>query len=280
MQPCTVIIRWFTPADRAHLESLLAPDVNNLWFRQFFSLHGAASARTLIAERAGEVVGAASVLHSDIHPRGSACAIDVHSAHRCQGIGTTLLQAIRTELPDAFPLRTKVGNEAAEHFVRKHGGQVYQVSNGEMISLGNPANLAWAMPPPPGVTVEPAVGIEVEVLLNAFVELYFWQHADWNPVGSLPALRAVLAAELDEMDWSASVVAWQDGRIVALALAFPAEDGALEVVAETTVRNQLGGHEMLAATIAFLVQHASALASIALSSMATPPTHTWYLPWP
>ena len=74
-----------------------------------------------------------------------------------------------------------------------------------------------------------------EQVADAFVEQYLWVHAAWSPVPPGPPRRAlaqVAASVAAEADRVVSSGTWWDGRLVAMALAFPAPHG-WEVVAET-----------------------------------------------
>lgn len=254
-----VTIRPYLPADQLALTALLDPDAGEIWERQFFPLHGATGTQTLVAQQAGKVVGAVSVGQNPLHPTGIACAVDVHPAYRRQGIGTALLQAMRQASGDSRPFRTKVQTPAAEQFVLAQGGRVYQVSPGHVMSPVDEANQTWAraVPLPDGVTLVSAAEVDPSAILAAFVDLYVWQHAAWNPVGSREVLTAALAEELAAIDRSLTLVARREGRIVALALAFPADVGGLDVVAETTSEDLAHGREVLAAMIARLVLRAA-----------------------
>lgn len=260
-EPSYLTIRPYVPSDRLWLARLQPTNADEIWSRQFFPLHGAPQARTIIATMADQMIGAASILRSDIHPDGVACAIDVHPDCRRQGVGTALVQALRDLHSDALPLRTKVATSAAEQFVLALGGRTYQVSPGDVISLRAPENLEWASSTriPTGIALVSAAEVDDADLLESFVDLYLWQHAAWNPVGSLPALRTALTAEINELARELSTVALREGRIVALALAFPSENGVLDAVAETVRESEPAGTDLVAATIATLMQRASAV---------------------
>lgn len=258
--PSGMSIRGWRSGDELVVDSLLADDAGEIWRTQFHTLHGPDRAhpfrRTLVAED-DDMLGVVTVAASPIHTTGAACAIEIHPHHRRRGIGSALLDAVRSSLPGHFPLRAKVSPRDTQTmaFLRAAGAREYQRALGEEVDLG-PAALAWARATlaPSRVTLLPLTAFKDHEVLAAFVELYAWIHASWNPVGSGDALHAALANEMEALDRELSVAAVDADGIVALVLVFPEGNGVLEVVAETVRGEQPNGKSIVAAAIARLCE--------------------------
>ena len=80
---------------------------------QFFS-------RTLVAEADGDVVGVGTITHGQRHLRRSLLAIEVAPANRRRGIGTMLLEELRSFTQRPLCARGRFVDEAAIAFLRRH----------------------------------------------------------------------------------------------------------------------------------------------------------------
>ena len=248
-----VDVRPFRDGDAGRLDDLLDPGAERLWRGQGHRLHGPARdgqrwRRTVVAEDAGDVVGAASVAVNPVHPGRYNAAVEIAASRRRAGLGAALLTQLRRLRPEPLALSGKVreADSAASGFVRAAGGRTYQRCLCPTVRLD--AVAPWcAGRTVPRVTVAPFSA--ADALIDAFADLYRWLHAPWSPVGGVDALREVARQVCVGADSALSRVAYLGGLPVALALAFRDGD-RVEVVAETVAADTPDGADVLAAAIA------------------------------
>ena len=126
------IVPW-RPDHTAALAQVLEPpdDLTGQIRDQYgHDLDGPEWRRTLVAERAGDPVGAATVFASRRHPARLWASVEVGPAHRRAGVGTALLDAVRhSGRHDSRPLRGKVfAGSPGALFARAAGFRVIQRS--------------------------------------------------------------------------------------------------------------------------------------------------------
>lgn len=255
-----VRIRPWRPGDEAALAALLDPSADALWKNQFHVLHGPDRdgigwRRSRVAtDRSDTVIGAATVITNPLHAGRMPCAIEVAQSWRRRGVGSTLLAHMRALRPHAsLPLSTKLrpGTSAAA-FVARVGGRVYQRCPGVVIDACDPHLRQWAAAQPKATCTD-LTALDTEALVAAFADLYAWSHHTWSPVTDANELMEVSRLDVAAVDRALSAGAWVDGRLAALALAFPS-DGGIEVVAETVHPKQSQGQDLVASALATMLE--------------------------
>jgi len=224
-----VRIRPMADGDEHEVAALLAADASPVWANQGHALHGPAWRegrrwrQTWVAERAGHVIGAATVATNRVHDGRLLCAVEVAEQRR-RGLGSMLLTAARQGAPDPRPFAAKVApGSPGHHFVNASGGGTYQRCDGATLDPSSAEVQAWSagVGVPDGALVGSLEGWARERLVAGFAKQYLWLHGQWAPVTSVDALVDVARSTIDEHDaalGSASVI---DDRLAALVLAFP-----------------------------------------------------------
>lgn len=178
-------VRPWSDGDSDEVAALLASDASAVWTNQGHALHGPAWRegrrwrQTWVAERAGHLIGAATVATNRVHDGRLLCAVEVAEQHRRRGLGSTLLQQAHQRAPDPRPFAAKVApGPAGQHFVTAVGGVTYQRCNGATLDPSSSDVRAWAAGAvvPAGARIEPLDGWSHERLVAGFVEQYLWVH--------------------------------------------------------------------------------------------------------
>lgn len=255
-----VLIRPWRPSDGPAVESLLDASADALWQKPFHGMHGPDGEgpswrRCRVAtDRTDTVIGAATIIVNPLHAGRMPCAIEVAPQWRRRGVGSILLVQMRALRPDASrPLLTKLRPDTpGAAFVARMGGRAYQHCPGILVEASDPRVRRWAAAQPKA-TVTDLCALGTDVLAAAFADLYEWTHRDWSPVTDTNELMQVSSQEIVEIDRALSTGAWDGGRLAALALAFPSDDG-IEVVAETLHPLQPDGEEFVAGALATLLE--------------------------
>lgn len=252
------MIRPYAPADESAIAALVDERSDPLWVRQGHSLHGPLLddgtqwRRTLVAERDERLVGAATVARNRVHPGRLNLAVEVAPRYRQRGVATALVDALRRDLPEPLPLSGKVRpyDPAATGLLRCFDGRVYQHCPAPRPVPSDPAIVAWcaAQSVPPHTSIV-ALSEVPDDPVELWVEQYTWVHADWSPAAVQP-LRELAPEIVADADPHLSVVSVRNGAVVAIAWAFPEDDGDTTIVAETRRRHVSGGIEQVAAALA------------------------------
>lgn len=182
----------------------------------------------VVAENeAGEVSGFAYCFRSRLHPSRYWATVRVCEDQRRQGLGTKLLQELaplrEAESPFYAMLRT---DNPSLKWVEALGGRLYQESPPMKLDLLDPATREWieGLPTEPidgGVRVERGQDVDVERLLEAWIDMYEWKHADWQPAASRGAIENVYREEiLHDLDLDLTSVALDGDRVLAAAFVF------------------------------------------------------------
>ena len=255
-----VLIRPWRPSDGTAVESLLDASADALWERQFHGLHGPGGEGSswrrcrVATDRTDTVIGAATVILNPLHAGRTPCAIEVAPQWRRRGVGSMLLDRMRGLRPDASrPLSTKLRPDTpGAAFVARMGGRAYQHCPGIMLEASDPRVRRWAAAQPKTTVTDLSI-VGTDALVASFADLYEWTHREWSPVTDTDELMQVSGQEVAEVDRALSTGAWVDGRLAALALAFPSDD-EIEVVAETVRPTQPKGEELVAGAVAALLE--------------------------
>lgn len=251
-------IRPFAAADQPGVDALLDADADRLWAAQGHRLHGEALdgdrwRRTVIAERDGRIVGAATVAGNRVHPGRYNLAVEVATGSRRQGLGRTLVELARLQAPEPVPLAGKLrpADPAGRGLLAAVGGRTYQRCPGLCPDPTAIDVRAWAggnLAPSDAVVLALGELSPVE-WAELWVRQYRWVHQDWSPAAEGP-LRAFAPELVAEADPESSSITVRRSRVIAVSWVFDSPDGAVEIVAETTERSVAGGVTAVAAGLA------------------------------
>jgi hypothetical protein len=128
------------------------------------------------------------------------------------------------------------------------GAQPYQRSPCPQLDPSSAEIRAWCTQYPADVTSLET--LDPSGVATAFADLYRWIHEGWAPIGSEPALKAMSELVTADAERALSRGLWRDGRLVAVAFAFPAEPKRVECVLETVRRDEADGFAAVAAVLA------------------------------
>jgi GNAT superfamily N-acetyltransferase len=137
----------------------------------------------LVARRDGEVVGAALAGQAGTVDTGlSILSITVHPAHRRQGIGTALLEAVRPELRarglDRVATAKVVKGTAGEHWALARGFRVGSSVVDQRLTVAEVDQSLWDVPVPPGHRVERWTSETPEHLVPSVLKMSPWSHTE------------------------------------------------------------------------------------------------------
>lgn len=271
-------LREWTSADTPAIDALLDADPDPLWANQGHQLHGEPRdgerwRRTWVAEEGGAVVGAVTVGRNWVHPDRYTCALEVAPARRRRGIGRLLVEHARSVRPEPRPLSAKVRERdpAARALAAAVGAQPYQRAPCPQLDPSSADIRLWCTRYAADVTSLEA--LDPSGSATAFVEVYRWIHEGWAPVGPEHALAAMSDLVTADADRALSRGLWRDGRLVAVAFAFPEEPGRVECVLETVRRDEAEGVAAVAAVLAGVLTaaHAAGLREVELDGHDTDP---------
>jgi GNAT superfamily N-acetyltransferase len=253
--------REWTDGDGPAVDALLDPEPDRLWAGQGHRLHGPPREgerwkRTWVGEQGDAVVGAITLGRNYVHPARYSCAVEVAPASRRNGLGRQLIEFARDHRAEPLPLAVKVRERDAA------GRALSATFDSRLVARSpcpvvRPADAVPAWCAAHAGPARPMTGSDPHELVVAFSDLYRWQHEDWSPVRSEPALAEMSGAVLSELDHDLSAGVWRGDRLVAASFVFR-EAARLECVAETTRRDEPDGVELLAAAIAATLTAAEA----------------------
>jgi hypothetical protein len=251
-------IRPYVEDDQPGIEQLLDTDADRLWVGQGHRLHGAALTgerwrRTLIAEVAGDVAGAATITTNRVHPDRYNLAVEVGPGRRGRGLGRVLVDRVRRLAPEPRPLAAKLrpSDLAGAALLRRFGGRVYQRCPGWCPDPTSPEVRAWAT----GITrAADAAVLPLDELARTewpelWVRQYLWVHEHWSPAAPGP-LRELAPDLVAGADPELSTIIVRGEHVDAVTWVFDAHDGTAEVVAETTQPQAPAGVSDVAAGLA------------------------------
>jgi len=251
-------IRPFTAADQPGVDALLDPDPDRLWAAQGHRLHGEARdgdrwRRTLVAERAGQVVGAVTVASNRVHPGRYNLAVEVAAGSRRRGMARALVERARLQAPLPLPLAGKVrpADPAGQALLRAVGGRAYQRCPGLCPDPTATEVRAWAadLSRSGDLAVHPLSELPAGERAELWVRQYLWVHQDWSPAAEGP-LRELTRDLVTEADQESSTITVRDAQVVAVCWVFGAPDHTAEIVCETAERATPGGVAAVAAGLA------------------------------
>jgi acetyltransferase (GNAT) family protein len=251
-------IRPYTAADQPGVEDLLDADADPLWVAQGHRLHGEAGdgdrwRRTLIAERAGRVVGAVTIARNRVHPGRYNLAVEVEAASRRRGLARTLIEQARLQAPQPLPMAGKLrpSDPAGVALLRSIGGRTYQRCPGLCPDPTAPEVRAWSAhnASTPDAVVAPLAELAPADWDDLWFRQYLWVHQDWSPAAEAP-LRELAHHLVAEADPELSTITVRGARVDAVSWVFDAHDGTVEIVAETTERDTGSGVPDVAAGLA------------------------------
>lgn len=252
------LIRPYTDADQPRIDALLDADADPLWVAQGHRLHGAVREgerwrRTLIAERAGRVVGAVTVARNPVHPGRYSLAVEVDPAARRRGLGRRLVERARFLVPERLPLAAKLrpADSAGLALLHGLGGRIYQRCPGLCPDPSAPEVMAWAErnAPADGAAVVALCDLARTEWDELWVRQYRWVHEEWSPAAEQP-LRDLARNVVDEADPELSTIAVRRAVVEAVAWVFPEAKDTAAIVAETCERRATSGALDVAAGLA------------------------------
>jgi GNAT superfamily N-acetyltransferase len=256
VRPWTV--RPYSEGDQPALDGLLDASSDRLWVAQGHRLHGQRSdgerwRRTLVAEQAGEVVGAVTSARNLVHPGRYNLAVEVAAASRRRGVGFSLIEQARRLAPEPRPFAAKLrpADAAGLALLRRVGGRIYQRCPGLCPDPTSPQVLAWAARTVPmsEAAVLPLTQLPRSTWPELWVRQYLWVHDDWSPAAEEP-LRELARDLIAEVDPELSTVTACGASVEAVTWVFDPHDSTAEVVAETTQRHTPNGVSHVAAGLA------------------------------
>ncbi len=249
-------IRPFSAADQPGVDGLLDAHADPLWAAQGHRLHGAAQGgdrwrHTLVAERAGQVVGAVTVATNRVHPGRYSLAVEVAAGSRRRGLARALVERARLDVPGPLPLAGKLrpSDPAGCALLRSAGGRVYQRCPGLCPDPIAAEVRDWAAGHASAPGAVPLADLPAAEWGELWVRQYLWVHRDWSPAAEQP-LRELAVGLVTEADPELSTLTVRDSRVVAVCWVFAAPDGTVEIVAETTERQVPDGVSAVATGLA------------------------------
>lgn len=195
-------VRPYAEQDRLAVEAMVrarfAGD-HPLMIERSLSLHlpgpvGGPWHRTVVADQDGTVVGVGSAIGMPWHPRILLTDVMVAEAMRRRGIGTALLEQVRTEGRSAADRKLfsqiRPSSAGALAFANARGFRNVMRSRMWRFDPDDPAIRAWAEK-----AIVGAHGYRIEAVVEstdprvgrAIRDLYEWMHAGWNPLGPVSA---------------------------------------------------------------------------------------------
>lgn len=269
-----LIVRPWAPGDAPAVAALLDAGADPLWVAQGHSSHGPdwqegpRWRRTLVAQHADRLVGAATLATNRVHAGRVSAAIEVGAPWRRCGVGRALLAELRSMCPSAV-LSVKVRPGSPAHaFAVAAGAAGYQHCPGIRVDAQDPAVRQWCAAIRADGSVDgddtmsqsSLTAVPRPQLEAAFVEQYTWVHQAWSPVTSSQSLHEVAATTIDELDRELSTGAWVGDRLVAAAFAFRDGDAgnALDVVTETQSPVEPLGSDAVARVVASCLSRTAA----------------------
>jgi GNAT superfamily N-acetyltransferase len=251
-----IVIRPLRPADAEALNSLLDPDPDPFWLIQRTGRHGMSRqpdrfAVTLVAADDTGVLGAATLFENRYHPGRYPTIVEVAPHRRRAGIGRSLLAAISGYRPVPLPMAGKIldRDATATGFARAMGARTYQHCPVPIVDPSSDTIRAWAGDRAADPRIVDLGSVDRPSMVDAAVEHYEWIHERWSPMGERRHIVAIWTDQVVAADPSASRVAIVDGRIAAFCLVWP-DGGEAEAVAETRIRDQRDGLNLVAACVA------------------------------
>ena len=270
-------LRPFRAGDEPGIAALVDAGIDPLYVTQAHPLHGPDRdgqrfRRTVVAIEpvaiesvslsvGVKIVGAVSVCANPLHPGRYVMPLVVGEAARGRGVGRALVDAARQARPEPRPLAAKIRplDGAARALLTAVAGRVYQESPGAVVDVTDPGVIAWADAHArmPGAGLVGPDEVDADRLAPAWAELYRWVHESWSPVGAESELAEVADDESNGADPDVSVLAVRNGRIMAAAWAYEANEGNYELVCETTRRHEPAGDALVAAVLGECIRRAA-----------------------
>jgi N-acetylglutamate synthase-like GNAT family acetyltransferase len=184
------MIRGFREGDEASVDALLRavwPDDPVL--RDISAIHGAdldidgRSRRTVVYEDGDAVIGAGSLVGSARHPTRLFLVVAVTPHRRREGVGSALLDELRTTADRPMLARARESDQATIAFLHAHGFGMLMRSLTGVVDPTDPVVAAW-------VARQPAVtltgGGSREEVARAHEAAYRWEHESWSPATPRP----------------------------------------------------------------------------------------------
>jgi GNAT superfamily N-acetyltransferase len=254
-----VSFRPFRDGDAAAVASLLEDAAPPIYRWKLHALHGPGRDkpsrwRTRVAVGPdGGIRGAVTAAHHSVHRGQYVLAVTVAPAHRRQGLGRRLVAEGLRMRTEPLPMIAEFfgRDEASAALVRSAGGEIIQTTPNFVVDPAAMREWADAQPVPPGVVVDDLTAAPAAGLVEAWRDLYLWQHEEWcAPPMSVPAVTAHAEATVAATRRQLSSGAWVDNRLAALAVVVDEPGGGLMLISETTRRNEAYGVDLVAAVVA------------------------------
>lgn len=106
--------------------------------------------------------------------------------------------------------------------------------------------------------------MDLTEVARAYATVYEWIHEPWSAVTNNDLLLEVAAMEAAEVNRACSAGTWVDGRLSAVAFAFPSAEG-FEVVAETMRHGETNGIDAVADAVAMVLRSVASVGGRAVS---------------
>jgi GNAT superfamily N-acetyltransferase len=220
--------------------------------------------RTLLACAGDTVVGIASAAASRYHPGTAPANVVVRPDRRRQGVGRTLLAALRAAVAGFGPVplwstvdsraAAAVGFAAAAGFAETMRYEIWQLGPGPVPPVASP------------VPLTPLSTVDDETLLDAWAELYGWAYRD---TAFAPPPRDVVATEtLPRFRRGNSHAAYDGDRLLGLCV-LADSDGALDLACGVAP-GLAGGAELATAMIAATLPDAGTSVRLEITAADAP----------
>jgi GNAT superfamily N-acetyltransferase len=204
----------------------------------------------LVAKVRDELAGIVVSATNAIHPTRDLVFVFVPERFRRQGVGTALVNAVKTRR--GVPLSVKAHPGTVAHsFYKSLGAVRYQLCPPERIDASHAEVRRWASENR-SEAVCAGDRFTLPQLTEAWTDMYAVVHATWSPTGPRETLLAEFGPMInEELDRSRSILVLRDGRITAACFVFGTDqDPEVEAICESIDPTSASAREDVAACMA------------------------------